>query len=392
MDTPQDAMYNPLSPEAIADPYVFYHRLREKNPVYWHSGLDSWVVTGHGECRQVLGDTAAFGSDFRRVGEDTPEALLSVQSLDPPEHGRIRHHLVAALHEQPASAMADRVSETASAHVARLGEMSRPVDLISDLARPVALRSVCGFLGVETPDGPHFEEMSNAIVRSMDSGLEPERAAPGILARNELSRMVGEWLESAPDDGFIGATRRAVQADPHVSRSLLENSLRAVLHAGYESVSRLLGNALARLVANPALLSEATGSLRLDALADELIRLDTPVQADARVCVTDGSLGGERVRRGDVAILFLAAANRDPLVFPRPDIVDMNRPRGLHMSFGRGAHACLGSMLAIMQLRAVLSALQSSKLAFEPAAPGVYERTATLRGLSSLPVSVRGAE
>lgn len=392
MDTPQDPVYNPLSPEAIADPYPFYRRLREKSPVYWHSVLDSWVVTAYGECRQVLSETEAFGSDFRRVGEETPEALLSVQSLDPPEHGHIRHHLVSALREQPLSAMADRVSEIASSHVARLSEMSRPVDLIGELARPVALRSVCGFLGVEVPDGPRFEKISNAIVRSMDAGLEPDRAAPGILARDELSGMVGTWLNNSRDEGFIGAVRRAVRADPHVSVSLLENSLRAVLHAGYESVSRLLGNTLARLVAHPELLSENTGSIRLDALADELIRLDTPVQADARVCVTDRLLGGERIRRGEVVIVFLAAANRDPLVFPRPDIVDVNRPRGLHMSFGRGAHACLGSMLAIMQVRAVLSALQSAKLAFEPCTPGVYERTATLRGLSSLPVSVRGAE
>lgn len=391
MDTLQDPVYNPLSPEAIADPYIFYRRLRENSPVYWHSVLDSWVVTGYGECRQALSDVAAFGSDFRRVGEETPDALLSVQSLDPPEHGRIRHLLVSALREQPLSAMADHVSEITTSQMVSLSEKSRRVDLISDLARPVALRSMCRFLGVEAPDGPYFENLSNAIVRSMDSGLEPERAAPGVQARDELSRMVGEWLSGATDDGFIGAARRALHADPHVSVSLLENSLRAVLHAGYESVSRLLGNALARLVASPELLSEATGGFRLDALADELIRLDTPVQADARVCVTDRFLGSERVRRGDVVILFLAAANRDPAVFARPDMVDLSRPRGLHMSFGRGAHACIGSGLAIMQLRAVLSALQSAELAFEPAAPGVYERTATLRGLSSLPVSVHGA-
>lgn len=383
----RDAIYDPLAPEVIANPYHFYRKLRETNTVYWHAVLDSWVVTGYQECRQVLGDTTNFGSDFRRVGFDIPDAQLSVQSLDPPAHADIRHLLVSALHEQSPTALRKHVAAIATSQLSELAGQAGPVELVSQFARPVALRTISAFLGVEPPDGPSFEERSNAIVRSMDAGLEPGRAEPGNQARAELSRMVAEWLRDADDDGFIGAARRAGRRHD-VPAAVLANSLRAVLHAGYESVSRLLGGVLARLVACPELLAAPAERRDLDELVDELLRLDGPVQADARVCVTECAVGEQVVRRGDVLVLFIAAANRDPAVFPNPDVIDLTRRRGTHLAFGRGAHACLGAGLATVQLREVLEALCASAIRFAPAGTATHEPTATLRGLAQLPVSV----
>ncbi|MCX5204436.1 cytochrome P450 [Streptomyces sp. NBC_00237] len=360
--------------------------MREHQNVHWHSSLDAWAVTGHAECRQVLGDTTAFGSDFRRVGEEVPDSSLNIQALDPPEHGPVRHLLVAALHDEPPAAMADRVARIGSSHVSRLPRPGR-VDLVADFARPVALETMCAFLGVEPPEGEKFEEMSNAIVRSMDGGLDPQRVEPGIVARQQLSSLVAQWLAEGDASGFIGAARRANLREPTVSSSVLENSLRAVLHAGYESVSRLLGNAIARYVADQELFRQHCAA-DPDGLADELIRLDGPVQADARVCVQDTLVGGQEIRRGQIAVLFLGAANRDPAVFPRPDDIDLGRRRGTHLGFGRGAHACLGAQFALLQLKAVLTALNESALRFSLAESPVYEQTATLRGLQHLTVSV----
>ncbi|MEU2603370.1 cytochrome P450 [Streptomyces albus] len=385
----RDPFYDPLAPEVIAAPHVAYRRLREHQRVYWHEQLDSWVLTGYAECREVLGDTSSFGSDFRRVGEDIPDAQLSVQTLDPPAHGAIRHLLVSALHARSHTEVTGTAARLAATRMAGLRNAGRPVDLVGEFARPLALRTMCDFLGVTAPDGPWFEEMSNAIVRSMDAGLDPSRAAPGNKARAELSRMVAEWLETAGPGGFLGAARSARERNPGVPMAVLANSLRAVLHAGYESVSRLLGNALARLVAEPGLPARAAAEERLDALVDELLRLEGPVQADARVCVAERELAGRRIRRGEVLVLMLGAADRDPEVFPEPDSIDLTRRRGVHLAFGRGAHACLGKGLATMQLRAVLEQLIEAELEFAPAGPAEYERTATLRGLRTLPVFVR---
>ncbi|MGI5350807.1 cytochrome P450 [Streptomyces sp. CA-250714] len=385
----RDPHYDPLAPDVIAAPHTVYRRLREHRRVYWHAQLSSWVLTGYAECRQVLGDTDAFGSDFRRMGEDIPEALLSVQTLDPPAHGAIRHLLVSALHARSHTAITDTAARLVAERTAALRGVGRTVDLVGEFARPLALRTMCGFLGVTAPDGPWLEELSNAIVRSMDAGLDPSRAEPGNKAKAELSRMVSGWLETADEGGFIDAARTAHARAPQVPEAVLANSLRSVFHAGYESVSRLLSNALARLVAEPGLLAHAVAEDRLDALVDELLRLDGPVQAAARVCVADSEVGGERIRRGDEVILMLAAADRDPAVFADPDAVDLTRRKGLHLAFGRGAHSCLGAGVATLQLRAVLDALHAAGIVFEAAGLAEYEPTATLRGLRTLPVTVR---
>lgn len=387
----QDPLYDPLAQAVIENPYRYYGDLRAHAPVYWHAMLDSWLVTGYAECRQVLGDTVTFASDFRRVGEEVPPAQLSIQSLDPPEHGTIRHLLVGALHEQISTLVEQRIVAIAAEQFAGL-PLNEPVDLVSQFARPVAINVIAAFLGVDPPAGIPFEKLSNAIVRSMDAGIEPERAAPGNQARAELSRMVSEWVDNADGEAFLAAAVRAGRRVPEVTPAVLMNSLRAVLHAGYESVSRLLGNVLGRLSTGDAMLSWAVQHGEITALTDELIRLDTPVQADARVCVRDCELGAQRIRRGDVVVLMLAAANRDPTVFPEPDVVDLTRRRGMHLAFGRGAHACLGARLGTQQVQAVLMAMRASGLRLLPAGTARHEPTATLRGLAELPVYLRRAE
>jgi cytochrome P450 len=389
--TVNDQLYDPLAPDVIADPYPFYRRLRETHPVYRHEVLDSWVVTGYADCREVLADPAHYASDFRRVGAAVPAAQLSIQALDPPEHTAIRHLLVTALHEQPLRAMADHVRAVVAHRCALLADRPGVVDLVPGLVRPVALSTICRFLGVEPPDGASFEELSNAIVWSMDAGLDPSRAEPGDRARGELSALIAGWLRDPDGPGFLGAAERARRGQPAITVDLLANSLRAVLHAGYESASRLLGASLLRLAGQADLVSALSTPDGTESLVDELIRLDGPVQADARVCVTDRHLGSRRLRRGDVVLLFLAAANRDPAVFADPDRVDLGRQRGLHLALGRGAHSCLGASLASLELRILLESLDRAGLRFRLAGSPVWEATATLRGLASLPVTVTGA-
>ncbi|MGW7538455.1 cytochrome P450 [Amycolatopsis sp. NPDC054798] len=384
---PDDPYYEPLDPRVLADPHPYYRRLREAHPVYWHGMLGSWVVTEHAAGRQVLADPACYASDFRRAGIEVPAASVSLQRLDPPEHTGIRRLLISALHQVPQRAMAEHLRATMTSRLRALAG-DRPADLVWGFARPVALDTISRYLGVQPPDGEEFECYSNAIVRSMNAGLDPSRAEPGNRARAELSELVAGWLADENETGFVAAASRARRLRPDISADLLANSLRAVLHAGYESSSRLLGAALLRLARRPGLLDLASGPDGADDLADELARLDGSVQADGRMCVADGELGGQRIRRGDVVIVLLAAANRDPAVFPSPDKVNPRPRRGLHLGFGRGAHSCLGAALVTLQLRTLFDCLRDNGITLTLAGCPVWEDTATLRGLTSLPVQV----
>ncbi|MFA1547997.1 hypothetical protein [Actinomadura chokoriensis] len=138
-------------PAALLDPYSLFGRLRESAPVYRSAFLDSWVVTGYDDCAVVLRDTASFASDWRRIGEAVPEPLLSIQSLDPPEHTAIRHFMVDAVRGLDLGMLRERIAVQVRARAERL-RAAGEFDCVSDLTAPLALDTITAVLGVPPID------------------------------------------------------------------------------------------------------------------------------------------------------------------------------------------------------------------------------------------------
>nr|WP_237534431.1 cytochrome P450 [Streptomyces sp. SID3343] len=173
-----------------------------------------------------------------------------------------------------------------------------------------------------------------------------------------------------------------------VSRTVLRNSLRVILHSGYESSSRLLGNALVACLDAPGALARLRGGVT-DAALRELVRFAGPVQAEARGCVEDTEVGGQPIRRGEVVTVLVGVANRDPRVFAYPDTLDLDRQHNPHIGFGRGPHACLGSLPALLLTRTVFTALVREHPGMEPVGEPIFRRNATLRGVEHLELRLR---
>ena len=370
------SIFAPLSDAMLADPHAVYARLRAEDPVHRHEQLAAWVLTRHDDCTRVLKDTGAFGSDPRALGKPIPEQVLSVQTLDPPEHTAVRHRFVDAVRRQEVAGWADAVRRAAEELVDRLDGV---VDLVTEVAEPLALRAVCALYGVPVPhDHEQLRSASRTLVLGMDSGLAPERRAPSLAARDALNAMIDRWRAAARPDGVLAA----VPPDERV----LRNSLRAVFDAGYSTTANLLGNAVARLVGDGP--CRGADLAALDGRgAEELIRLAGPVQVVSRHCKADVELRGRRLARGDVVVVVLAGANRDPEVFPDPDTADFTRNPNPHLGLGRGTHSCFGGHLGRQVLLALLHAL-GGVTRLEPAGVPVRRPTATQRGLDHLPVRV----
>ncbi|WP_175439194.1 cytochrome P450 [Streptomyces vilmorinianum] len=381
-----DPILDLAGPSILPNPYPAYARMRENTPVFWHEILGSWVLTRHADCLAVLTDSARFASDWRRAGEDIPAPLLSVQTLDPPEHTAIRHLLLDGFRAQDRQALYDGME-----HQARqlLDELARrpSFDLVGELAEPLALRFITAFLGVPAPDQAWFAPVSRTVVDGMDAGLWPEKHEPAVTARAELAAYAGGWLADPPKEGLIAYVAEHAEASG-VDPTVLRNSLRTVLHAGYESASRLLGNAAAALLTSPGGLT-AFRAAPVSPAVDELIRYDAPVQADARVCVTDTELAGVTIRAGDPVTLLLGAANHDPLRFAHPTELRLDRAPNPHLGFGRGAHACLGASMAIRLTGSVLGLLATDHPGTRAVAEPEHRRNLTLRGLDRFEVMLR---
>ncbi|WP_067473018.1 cytochrome P450 [Actinomadura hibisca] len=379
-----DSIARLAAPAAPPDPHPEYDRLRAADPVSWSPSLESWVLTRHADCVAVLRDGARFGADWRRAGVDMPPQAISVQTLDPPEHTAIRRPLIEALQVRDRGEVEPMVAARAREFLARLS--ARPdFDLVTEFAEPLALATIAAYLGVPEPDPDWFLPVAETIAAGMDAGVWPERHEPAMAARAELSALTDGWLADPPDGGIVRSLADAVAAGG-VDRSVVANTLRVLLHAGYTSASKLLALSVIALLEAPGGLAAFAAAPPARAV-EELVRFTSPVQAMARVCVADAEIGGRRVRAGQDVTLLLGAANRDPLRFPDPHSVRLDRHPNPHLGFGRGAHSCLGSPFAAVQARVVLTVLAESSAPLRALGAPTYRRTLTLRSPAHLRVA-----
>lgn len=382
-----DTLFNPLSAEMIADPYPGYHRLRAQAPVYWHQTLDSWLLTRFSDCQDVLHDSRRFAADFRRIGMPTPDTLLSLQTLDPPEQTPLRHLGLNTLRAQDVDSFAAELAVVADTELAKLAGQGE-FDFVQDFSDRFALAAMTRLLGVRGPEEDEtFHQLNKDLDRSMDAGFDPDAEAAGIRARAQFNALVESWLANPPERGVI-AYLAEHEAEAGVPRDVLVNSIRAFFHAGFEVPSRFLSNAVDALLSHP----EAFAALREGAptgpAVEELIRFVGPVHALSRACTQDTVIGGTTIRRGDIVVALIGAADRDPEQFPDPDALRLDRDPNPHLGFGRGSHSCLGSMIARAEAGAVLSAVARHLPSLCRSGPAVPRPNATLRGQYRLPVTV----
>ncbi|MEU7050862.1 cytochrome P450 [Streptomyces eurythermus] len=380
MDSPA---FDPLSADFLAHPYSKYAALRRAHPVFFSDRLGAWVLTRYADCARVLSDTDAFASDPTRFGRELPPSAVSLQTLDPPLHRELRHPFLAAMRLQDLDAWQAATEAVGTALLQAAAD--RPFDFINEFAEPLALRSMAHLFGVTDRIDEHkFRRVSRDIVLGMDAGLDPSRTEPCAKARITLNHMIESWFADTTVTGLVADLRRLGSSSAAPFDQLI-NTARVMFHAGYSSLSSFLGNAVGWL-ARRQLLHAATLQAADSRMTDELLRLDSSVQAVFRMCAEDLDIQQHRLRTGDGVIALVGAANHDPEIFPDPAVAHFTRSPNPHLSLGRGIHACLGGHLAGRVTTGVLRLLGSRCTRLELAAPPVQRASATLRGLDALPL------
>ncbi|MFF4755541.1 cytochrome P450 [Streptomyces sp. NPDC002514] len=377
--------YDPLATEILRDPYPVLAELRLREPVFWHTGMESWALTRYADSVRVLRDHATFARDPRRTGGTVPEPSLSVQTLDPPQQSRVRSLFMTALRAQDLSGVEHRARLLLRDRL-NLLTGAGPFDVVDKIAVPLSVAVVADLLGVEPPPYEEYAEVSDAIMRSMDGGLDPALVEPGRIARRRLSDLVDSWFTASPRSGLLAQVRQSTAPDADASTRLhVKNSARVMFQGGYSTMAAAVGNAVHTLLTHPGALEQMQDRALLATGVDELVRFDGPVQGTTRTAVRACRIGGIEIEAGQKVVTLFAAANRDPAAFQRPDDLVLDRSPNRHLGYGWGPHSCIGTTVAQAGLRALVAALAEHPVRLEAAGDGVRRRTATMRAFDTLP-------
>ncbi|BBX63985.1 cytochrome P450 [Mycobacterium saskatchewanense] len=393
-----------LDPANRADPYEVYAQFRDRGPVQLPES-HLVVFSGYRDCDDVLRHPSSSSDNTnstvtKRQIEDglvgprqIPPGFLF---LDPPDHTRLRRLVSKAFVPKVVSALQPDIEGLVDGLLAGIAEQGR-FDVVSDFAYPLPVAVICRLLGVPLEDEPQFGQASAVLAQALD----PFSTITGVPREVVNQRMqAGAWLRgyfhnlidrrrAQPGDDLLSLLIAVEESGDQLTEEEIVSTCNLLLIAGHETTVNLIGNAILAMLRDPAQWRAfSADAARAPAIVEETLRYDPPVQLVGRVAGADMTIGSVDVPAGDVMMLLLAAAHRDPAEFASPDTFDPDREVLRHLGFGRGAHYCLGAPLARLEAGVALSALTarfpSARLAGEPE----YKANVTLRGLSTLAVEV----
>lgn len=392
---------DPFSPAFRDDPYPTVHEVRRRDPVHWLETARGWFVTRYDDVSALLRDPRcsadrtppahAVDSAWRRESELHAVVETTMLGLDPPDHTRLRNLVNLAFTPRVVADLRPRVERLTEEHLDALAAADAP-DVMQDLAEPLPVRVIAELLGAPPGDHARFRRWASDLARALDPAFHRdviERADRAVVEMRSYFRPLLAERRSEPRDDLLSALVQAETEGDRLSEEELYSFCILLLAAGSETTTNLIGNGLLALLRHPdqlATLQDQPGLI--DSAVEELLRYDSPLQATTRRALESFELRGKRIREGDLLVLSLAGANRDPARFDDPDRLDVRRDDNRHLAFGLGVHYCVGAPLARVEGQVVFARLleRFPKLQLVPSKPPIRRDTLVLRGLSSLPV------
>jgi cytochrome P450 len=398
---PRLSLYQLLDPEILADPYPLYRRLRTEDPVHWDPFLHAWVVTRYNDVLSVLHRFSAQRTPSPEqlaalgLARLAPVARVMVKQmlfLDAPAHTRIRGLAASAFTPRRVAAMRDHIEDIVERLLDRVASRGH-MDVLADLAEPLPAIVTAEMLGVPPEHHRRLKTWSADFAEMLGNFQHnPDRAERGLASINEMLdyfRAAIARRRDEPREGLIQAFISAeYEGDRFTEDEILAN-LVITMTGGQETTTNLIGNGVLALLRNPGELARLRADLSLvPSAVEELLRFDSPTQHTTRVAAEDSELGGRLIRRRQLVIAVMGAANRDPERFPDPDRLDITRPDNRHLAFGYAAHFCFGAPLARIEAQAAFTALlrRFPDLRLDTTSPLVWRPNRALRGLTALHV------
>ncbi|MEP4486559.1 cytochrome P450 [Marinobacter alexandrii] len=400
-DLPQGLQLTPLDDAFREDPYHILKRLRKEAPTHKDEVMGRFFVTRHDDVKNLLHDrefytepSKANPGTFSReilapslVGDEKPSMLL----MDEPGHRRLRSLVSKPFQPKNVERWRAHVREIVES---TLDKISTPeFDLIEQFAGPVPTVVIAEMLGIDAVYHDQFKSWSDLSVQIGFNPFPTEaQQEQGDAANQALDQFfideIGRRSQDLGDDLISDMLRADVDGEKLTQEEIV-SQCQLLLIAGNVTTTDLIGNAVKALLDNPAQLEKLRSQPNLIAnTVEEVLRYESPVLNSGRIPNRDIHVSGCPVGHGESLSVILAAANRDPEVYPDPDVFDIEREDTHHQSFGGGRHLCLGAHLARVEAQEAILGLLDRYPSLTLSEKGfVYHAIPSFRGFSELWVS-----
>lgn len=396
-------LWRPLDPDCIADPYPMYKRLREQDPVH-RSQTGEWIITRYEDVKSILrnntflvGNRMAWlskGVDyfenkkitFGHINEAIGDFILF---LNPPDHSRIRKFIMKAWRQ---GEIENIINENLEVLLRSIRGTS--FDLIEAISSPLPAMTISKLMGIPIQHYAYLKKTSQSLIKALDLYVtlrdikKIDEAAAAFLL---YFRKLVDEKRANPDDKIISRLIQFNQEEGTLTEKELISSCILLFVAGEETSVGLTGTGLMHLIQHEETWEKIKAHRSLIPSAiEELLRFDAPAQFVGRISSIDYELEGKVIKKGSTLTLCIAAANRDPLQFSKPNDLILERSPNQHLSFGGGAHYCLGDWLAKTQTHLAIESIleRFKKLEVIDKRPN-WNKNISVRSLMSLHVGLR---
>ena len=393
------------------NPYPFFAKFREIEPVFYSETLGGWVILKYSDIDLVLRDHDTYSSKGRvlfllnKLDPAVQKKLPLLHShfshglahSDNPEHRRLRGLLAQAFTPKFVESFKPQVTEIVNSVISQLPQK---FDLIEDVFVPIPALVVGKLLGSSEEDIPNLIRWAGAINGLYEKGgnISADKALYAEAMLEEIRTFVMNLvdrrraLHSAGklnlNQDVLAGLVAAETGEDSLTESELVSTVVTLFVAGHETTTHLLGNGFFALLKDPKGL-EFAKSVPEISIVDEMARFDGSVPRSWRINKKEVEIAGKVIPAGSLILPILASANHDPSIFSDPEIFDITRDTKKHLAFGKGVHVCLGAPLARIEGQEIIKALFKFKpnLQIEGAIGDLqWRRDIALRGLISLPV------
>lgn len=399
----RDLLLRLLDPAHRADPYPVFRQLRECAP-FQRPENNLSVFASFADCDEVLRHPSSCNDRLKSTSaqraiaagqQARPFGVPGFLFLDPPDHTRLRRLVSKAFSPKVVRALEPEIAGIVDGLLDDV-ERNGAFEAIADLSYPLPVAVICRLLGVPIEDEPQFSAASTVLAQGLDPFISFTGQAQGMEERLEAGLWLRGYLRDLlqrrrdhPGDDLMSALIAVEESGDQLTAEEIVATCNLLLVAGHETTVNLIANAILAMLRHPQHWTALSRDPSLaSGIIEETLRYDPPVQLVGRVAGDDMTINGVDIPKGDMMMLLLGAAHRDPAANDRPDEFNPARDAIHHLAFGLGPHFCLGAPLARMEAAVALSAVTKrfphATLTGEPP----YKPHVTLRGVASLEVSI----